>query len=139
MLYSDFASNFKLNIKRASVQQQNGYRDCGLFSIAYAVEVCLGQKPEDALFFQEEMRMHLCDCLSERQMRPFPRIIQDQVSIPRPKAGILTVQLFCVCKLPAQYDSDMVDCDICHQWFHCSCVHIDPAVPPKYWECPECS
>lgn len=138
-LYANYTSHSELNLRRVSVQQQNGYHDCGLFSIANATEICMGHKPEEACFDQSKMRKHLFSCLSKEQMQPFPRISSVQESVPRPKSGILNVRLYCICKLPAEYDSNMIECDICQQWFHCSCVKISNSQqPPKHWECPEC-
>ena len=42
-----------LQVKRLSVQQQHGTLDCGVFSIAYAVEICSGRNPEEAHFNQK--------------------------------------------------------------------------------------
>lgn len=33
----------------------------------------------------------------------------------------------------------MIDCDICHQWFHIRCVSISPEQIPLNWSCPQCS
>ena len=136
-LYGMFADKSVLQIRCRSVQQQTGITDCGLFAIAYAVEVCLGRNPEEAIFAQERMRQHLNECLLSGQMRAFPRAAED--CIPRPKSGVVSVELFCLCKLPAQFDTDMISCDLCNMWFHCSCVDVDASNAPKYWECPECS
>lgn len=106
-LYANYTSHSELNLRRVSVQQQNGYHDCGLFSIANATEICMGHKPEEACFDQSKMRKHLFSCLSKEQMQPFPRISSVQESVPRPKSGILNVRLYCICKLPAEYDSNM--------------------------------
>ena len=48
-----------------SVQQQEGSCDCGLFSIAMAMEVCCRNNPECAIFHQEVMCNHLIDCFEE--------------------------------------------------------------------------
>ena len=89
-LYSSYTSHSELSLRRVSVQQQNGYHDCGLFSIANATEICNGHKPEKACFDQSRMRTHLFSCLSKGQMQQMSSL---QESIPRPKSGILTVRL----------------------------------------------
>lgn len=105
-LYSYLADNSVLKIKYKSVQQQNGYTDCGLFAIAYVVEVCLGRKPEEARFDQDKMRPHLSKCLSSGRMEAFPSMVfPAEEHIPRPKGGILHVELFCLCKLQMQDSS----------------------------------
>ena len=132
-----YPSNSKLIVKRLAVQQQNGYHDCGLFSIAFAVEVCSGRNPERISFVQEAMRSHLLECLSTGIMKAFPKMPTSQESIPRPKSGILQVELFCSCNMPAQYDTEMIQCDRCGQWFHFSCVKLDSA--PEQWLCFQCN
>ena len=130
----------KIQCYRLGVGQSNSklaLQIDGLFATAYAVEVCLGCKPEEATFSQENMRSHLTDCLSSGIMKTFPKMESTtEDCIPRPKSGILNVALFCVCNLPAQFDTDMIACDFCDLWYHCSCMDADV---PKYWECPECS
>ena len=48
-----------LPIEMLSVQQQDGTLDCGLFSIAFAVELCVGRDPVRAFFDQKKKRQHL--------------------------------------------------------------------------------
>ena len=45
--------------------------DCGLFTLAYATALCLGQNSQCLLFKQSTMRAHLLKCLEE-DMKPFP-------------------------------------------------------------------
>ena len=61
--------NFTLEIRTVSVQQQKGSSDCGVFAVAYAVEVCLGRNPQYARFDQTRMRNHLYECLTGRYLR----------------------------------------------------------------------
>ena len=42
------------------VHMQDGCNDCGMFSIAYAVALCLGEQPGSVIFDQQLMREHLC-------------------------------------------------------------------------------
>ena len=51
----------------------------GYFPIAFAMEVCLERKPQDAQFSEGKMRPHLVSCLSAGRMEPFP-----QLPIPNP-------------------------------------------------------
>lgn len=137
-LYSIPANHSSLMIRRQSVQQQKGSVDCGLFSIAYAVEVCSGNSPEVAIFAQERMRQHVLHCLTKGSVQPFPYMLQIEDTVVRPKRGVLSIEVFCFCKMPAQFDTDMVECDVCERWYHCSCVLLDPSGIPDYWECPQC-
>ena len=52
-IYSIPSNHSSLKVRRLSVQQQLGACDCGLFSIAYAIELCSGWDPESACFAQE--------------------------------------------------------------------------------------
>ena len=54
-----------LKIHKLPVQQQKGVLDCGLFAIAFALEICMGKNPQYILFEQTKMRQHLHSCLSE--------------------------------------------------------------------------
>ena len=64
-----------LTIHILSVQQQQGIRDCGIFAIATAIEVCNGNNPERVQFNQKLMRGHLIiKCLSQRKLTGFSKI-----------------------------------------------------------------
>lgn len=54
------------------VQKQQGFSDCGLFAIAYAVHLAKKCNPEKAYFHQSQMRSHLINCLSQGKMSVFP-------------------------------------------------------------------
>ena len=54
-----------LTIRKLVVQQQIRTRDCGLFAMAYVVEVCSGNNAAIACFDQTRMREHLYSCLRE--------------------------------------------------------------------------
>ena len=58
-IYSLPKSQSVLHIHKISVQQQQGTLDCGLFAIAYAVEICFGRNPQCASFNQKQMHEHL--------------------------------------------------------------------------------
>ena len=42
---------------------QNGNVDCGIFAIAYAIDIAAGNNPATIVYDQNEMRQHLLDCL----------------------------------------------------------------------------
>jgi len=52
---------------------QIGYTDCGLFAIAYAVDLSLGNNPADIIYDQNTMRKHLSECFLENRISSFPR------------------------------------------------------------------
>ena len=58
-------SKSEFNLKFVDVHKQNGSNDCGVFSIAYAVALCLGEYPGTLVFEQTMMRIPiLCRVLS---------------------------------------------------------------------------
>ena len=57
--------SIKLNFM--DVQMQSGGYDCGLFAIAFATALVLGEKPGGFLFDQQKMRAHLIKCLEHQQ------------------------------------------------------------------------
>ena len=54
----------KIQVVRQKTQFQKGGSDCGLFAIAYAVDLCQGIEPADVRYQQESMRSHLLQCLA---------------------------------------------------------------------------
>ena len=127
-----------LKISKLSVQQQKGYLDCGVFSIAYAVEVCLGRNPQYAFFDQRKMRQHLYLCLNQGVLKLFPRISGHSEELPRPSLSSIDITLYCKCKMPESYD-DMVCCDGCDKWYHFKCINLRSNHLPKKWICPSCT
>ena len=102
-----------LPVKVLPVQQQNGYRDCGLFAIAFANEICRGQNPSKAVFIQTQMRGHFFRCLTTGNMMPFPQFPQkERATLPqqitlRPNLNTIHVTVYCVCRMPDHYDTNM--------------------------------
>ena len=50
------------NIKVIKTKKEIGTKDCGLFAIAYATALALGQDTSKLLFHQESMRSHFVAC-----------------------------------------------------------------------------
>ena len=55
-----------LRIREIPVQKQDGIHDCGVFAVAFSVEVCQNSNLCRAHFEQSMMRLHLIDCLSKQ-------------------------------------------------------------------------
>ena len=53
---------------------QSGSKDCGLFAVAYAVEIAYGNDPAKFIFKQSAMRQHLHNCLTSKSMSAFPKV-----------------------------------------------------------------
>ena len=60
-------------IKEMSCHKQLGSADCGVFAIAYAVDILEGNNPERIRYEQIKMREHLVRCLEAGKFTPFPR------------------------------------------------------------------
>ena len=54
-------------------KQPDGY-NCGLFTVAFAVEILAGKSPIEALFDVAQMRDHLIFCLEQGALTPFPKV-----------------------------------------------------------------
>ena len=131
-----------LRVKYSAVQLQKGAHDCGLFSIANAIEVCEGNDPAKQQYRQERMRKHLLDCFTKKHLLPFPKANKGTKPHPRPKATYQTFKIYCQCQMPDIYDTFMINCDSCHKWFHHKCVGLDhddiESDAPSKWKCPKC-
>ena len=86
----------KLNFM--DVQMQSGVNDCGLFSIAIATALVMGQQPGAFLFDQKKMRAHLIKCLERQVMSMFP--IMRQRRTGSKVKSVEDVPIYCVCRMP---------------------------------------
>ena len=128
----------KLTITMVHVQQQQGYNDCGLFAIAFAVALCNGLDPATLTFQQPAMRSHLKTCLVAKTMTPFPII-----KTLRHKKGRLRGRdqsdLFCICRSIWEGESDnLFQCMKCTGWYHISCIISISCFTSSSWTCPLC-
>ena len=126
------------SIKKLSVQQQTGTLDCGLFAIAFAIESCLMNDVEMISFDQEEMRNHLVLCLEAGEIVPFPKKKKFVNLSPRPTNHLLKIPIYCMCRLPDVYDTEMIQCDECAGWYHFKCVSMADR-DFNYWKCLQCN
>ena len=55
-------------------QQQIGGIDCGLFTIAFAVDICMGQNVASISYNQSAMCQHLHNCFKAKYFTSFPRL-----------------------------------------------------------------
>lgn len=129
------------------VQQQTNSSDCGVFAIAFLVELLFGGDPTTVKFDVGKMRSHLYSCLQSGKFdHPFPKI-EGKHEHGLPYNLLIEVPVYCVCRMPYFEDDDevrelqMADCDRCHQWYHRSCVGIPEYVfkqKNKFWFCSKC-
>ena len=67
----------RMQIYTVNSQQQYGTDDCGLFAIACAYELCLGNNPGKIQFHQNVLRDHYTQCLSNKQLTSFPQVTRN--------------------------------------------------------------
>ncbi len=115
------------------VQQQEGVTDCGVYSIAAAYNAALGMDLRAVTYNPERMRAHLEQCFEKEELSPFPPA---EKRVRRCKLAHLFVHVYCICGLPDSYDSQMIECESCQQWFHFKCVGLQSG--PDSWCCPSC-
>ena len=63
------------NINVISEQKQTNSYDCGLFAIANATAIVFGENPIYHHFSVHAMRDHLIKCYENKEMSPFPLMI----------------------------------------------------------------
>ena len=129
------------------VQQQTNSDDCGVFAIAFLVELLFGGDPTTVKFDVGKMRSHLYSCLQSGKFdHPFPKI-EGKHEHSLPYKLLLEVPVYCVCRMPHFEGDDevrelqMADCDRCHQWYHRSCLAVPDYVfkqKNKFWFCSKC-
>ena len=120
-----------------SVQKQHGNKDCGIFSIAFAVELCNGNDPEAVYFDQSKICHHLLKCLECKELKPFPKTQRTKKAAFVLK-GTCNLNVLCVCKMPEEYDTDMIECVKCNMWHHFECVGMSEDIVPDEWTCCMC-
>ena len=124
-----------LRLSVEDVQQQTGGGDCGLFAIAFATLLCLGEDPSQTRYCQDKMRKELIRSLEDRNMENF---LQQCTS---PKEGDVHIlyewdcPVYCHCKMPDDGEL-MVRCPSCNDWFHKDCEKGDYTNPD--WLCLTC-
>ena len=122
-----------------SVQQQKGGLDCGLFAIAFALHLVMGDDLTKIVFEQDKMRGHLLKCFINKKLEPFPhrKVLALPRKLCRPVKCLPFKQviLYCTCRMPDTY-GDMVACDECETWYHLKCVG-NPS-KDKNWSCRKC-
>ena len=116
------------------VQQQQGCKDCELFSVAFAYYAAAGDNLTNIAFDQVMMRSHLLKCFEE--------LLISFTQLPSVPAKCLKkchrfIGIYCTCGMPESFDSHMLECDLCESWYHFKCVGLQlPA--PNQWTCDNC-
>ena len=134
-----------LKIIPPSVQQQPNGVDCGVFAIAFAVDILNGFAEIGKRFDVGKMRSHLLKCLEEEEFTLFPR---SHKHTKLSKGHIIYVDIYCICSSPF-YEEDskrdenlfMAECVKCGEWYHKICLGIPSRVFTNVkveWKCMRC-
>lgn len=91
------SSGSQVTIQVVNVILQQGYDDCGLFSVAMAYNLCCGVDPSTKLYVQDQMWSHLHSCFNNKQMKPFPSC---STKIAMTVICNFTVKVYCTCRMP---------------------------------------
>ena len=136
-LYGSAAKERIIPVTAVPVQQQTGETDCGLFSVAAAVHIASGDIGLTTTFTQETMKHHLLQCFTQQKISPFPAA-PSATKIKRNKVKHLFVTQYCSCAMPESFDTNMIQCDKCAEWFHFKCVGLSKNRNPRTWSCSTC-
>lgn len=126
-----------LHVEISPVHQQYGVVDCGVFAIAFATDLCHELDPVAAAYDQRKMREHLIACLERMTFQPFPQV---KTNVRISARVFKTIKVYCTCRLPEKFDSQMVECERCFEWFHYCCVGISNSNSKQtsHWLCTLC-
>ena len=69
----NLAPSSELFIRTESAQRQIGAEDCGVFALAFIVELLNGGDPAEIIYDQRRMRQHLQQCMTTGTWTVFPR------------------------------------------------------------------
>ena len=132
-LYRPAIEGGVLLVTAESVQQQTGANDCRVFCIMFAFYAARALDVSHLQVNQQDMREHLSQCFELQELTPFP---PTKRSVYMSQVKHFEIRVYCACMLPASYDTEMIMCDQCAEWYHCKCVSISS--PPDSWLCTKC-
>ena len=116
-IYLPLAHDESLVITAVCVQQQGGGTDCGLFATAFALHTVMRKNFKTICFEQNLMKKHLLECLQNETLTEFPQSTSPSAKPRRSKVSHIVINLFCTCRMPESFDSKMIECDRCADWF----------------------
>ena len=107
---------------------QSGSYDCGLFAIAFATALALGEKPELFSFEQLKMHTHLRQCLEKGEMEMFPVSRKRRMKKSLVKSTE-EIPVYCKCRMPELPGDHMIECTACKEWYHLDTCALYPHLP----------
>ena len=126
----------KVRLRFINADKQKNGNDCGLYALAFCAALCAGDEPQHITFSKTDMRKHLLQCFTRNEMEPFPG-----EKVTRKKRVKETVMLEIICTCRSIEDGNMVECEVCKEWFHQGCLTVPQSVwkkPSAPWMCHSC-
>lgn len=134
-------SESSLEIQSMNVARQVGGVDCGLFALAYATSLSLGQDPVNVMYDQSKLRHHFLQCLLDGKMTTFPVTVNRTVK--KAIAFKTCIKLYCICRQTYVKGQRMIQCHECNAWYHAACLALsdsafEEAAAQTEYMCPKC-
>ena len=136
-LYLPSAPEIHVDIQ--PVQRQTNGTNCGIFAIAYAVDLANRQDPTKIRYDEGKMRKHFHDCLQAESLKPFPCNAGYHYCAQR-EIKRKNIDLFCICRRPYRKGTLTMKCSMCRESFHKDCMDIPDIVfeQRSFWCCKSC-
>jgi len=134
-----FSASANIQINMMNVSKQQGTTDCGIYAIATLTALAFGSDPSQMVFDQTALRPHLQQCFDKGFLDCFP--VKQSQRRTNKVIKQLSCNVYCSCRLPEHYDTNMTECEDCHEWYHHKCIDDStiPADKNKKWICASCS
>ena len=113
-----------IEVNFMDVQRQCGGSECGLYAIAFATALACGNNPTNYIFDQKEMRQHFISCLEKGTISMFP-IRKERRRQKRNLKKKEKIKISCVCRMPELPTTKLIECSLCKEWFHFTCMNMD--------------
>ncbi|CAH1238879.1 PKD2 [Branchiostoma lanceolatum] len=124
-----------LTVLSPGVQNQWNDNDCGLFVIAWAVDIAEGRDVRGVVYDDRKMRSHLEMCFKQGNLAPFPRLTHRRSRVGPVNAQ--RISLICQCEQGGRLGR-MERCKTCRRIFHVSCLAVSPPRGDT-WACSDCN
>ena len=116
-------SKYEMQVEIMDIPKQSGSTDCGLYAIAISTAIAYGSDPQELIFIQSDMQVHLIDCIQKQSMKEFP-VKQKHRSRAQANPKFDTIYVCPKCYKPDD-GTMMVQCESCEVWFHKYCVMVE--------------